>query len=200
MTGTTCLWCSRTFTPRRDGGKAQRFCRETCRRSFDAAGRRWIAGAIATGMLTVDTLRNGPAATRALLPGDILPLPNIPAEKPTPVAPAEPRDEAAKLLDDFLIAVFDLPRDAWPDRAAALPDELYDRIADTSKSASGNPESTLVFERHSVNRDPARPARFFPYRLARVRACVSSSGAAVAVISSDADAHVVISCIVTIVL
>src|SRR6516225_1646904 len=94
VTGTTCLWCSRTFTPRRDGGKAQRFCRETCRRSFDAAGRRWIAGAIATGMLTVDTLRNGPAATRALLPGDILPLPIHPAEKPTPVAPAEPRDEA----------------------------------------------------------------------------------------------------------
>ena len=75
------LWCGEYFEPRRDGGKAQRFCRETCRRSFDAAGRRWIAGAIATGMLTVDTLRNGPAATRALLPGDILPLPNIPAEK-----------------------------------------------------------------------------------------------------------------------
>jgi len=40
----TCAWCGRPFTPRCDGGKRQRFCREVCRRIFDAAGRRWVAG------------------------------------------------------------------------------------------------------------------------------------------------------------
>jgi hypothetical protein len=47
---------------------------------------------------------------------------------PPHVAPAERPDEAAELLDDFLIALLELPGDAWPDLAAALPDELYDRI------------------------------------------------------------------------
>jgi len=32
------------------------------------------------------------------------------------------------LLDDFLIALLDLPGDTWPDLAAALPNELFDRI------------------------------------------------------------------------
>jgi hypothetical protein len=49
-------------------------------------------------------------------------------QKPAPVAPAESPDEAGDLLDDFLIALLDLPGDAWPDLAAALPDDLYDRI------------------------------------------------------------------------
>ena len=66
-----CFWCGKGFMPRRDGGKRQVFCREACRRSFEAAGRRWVAEAIATGTLSVDALRNGTAATRALLPGAI---------------------------------------------------------------------------------------------------------------------------------
>jgi hypothetical protein len=49
------------------------------------------------------------------------------SQKPL-VASAERPDEAADLLDDFLIALLDLPGDAWPDIAAALPDEVFDRI------------------------------------------------------------------------
>jgi hypothetical protein len=73
--GEVCLWCGKGFTPRRHGGKRQVFCRPACRRDFDAAGRRWVAEAIATGALTVDALRNGAAATRALLSGAISPAP-----------------------------------------------------------------------------------------------------------------------------
>jgi len=58
MSVTKCLWCGRAFTPRATGRKAQRFCRPACRRAFDAAGRRWVAGAIAAGALTIPDLRN----------------------------------------------------------------------------------------------------------------------------------------------
>lgn len=73
--GHVCLWCGNGFMPRRDGGKPQVYCREACRRSFDAAGSRWVAEAFASGMLTVDALRNGPGVTRALLSGAISPPP-----------------------------------------------------------------------------------------------------------------------------
>ena len=53
--------------------------------------------------------------------------PGAEPQKPL-VASAERPDEAADLLDDFLIALLDLPGDAWPDIAAALPDEVFDRI------------------------------------------------------------------------
>lgn len=43
------------------------FCRSACRRDFDAAGRRWVAQAITVGVLTVQELKNGPAAMRALV-------------------------------------------------------------------------------------------------------------------------------------
>jgi hypothetical protein len=66
-----CLWCGRAFAPRTSGGHAQRFCRPACRRTLDATGRRFVAEAIAGGMLTVDALRNGPVATRALLPAAV---------------------------------------------------------------------------------------------------------------------------------
>jgi hypothetical protein len=64
-----CAWCGRAFAPGATGGKPQVFCRPACRRAFDASGRRWIAEAIAAGTLTVDALRNGYAATRALIRG-----------------------------------------------------------------------------------------------------------------------------------
>jgi hypothetical protein len=76
--GEVCLWCGKGFTPRHDGGKRQVFCRPVCRRAFDAAGRRWVAEAIATGTLSLDALRDGPAATRALLPGAISPRADTP--------------------------------------------------------------------------------------------------------------------------
>jgi hypothetical protein len=113
----------------RDGGKRQVFCREVCRRVFEPAGCRWVAEAIATGALTVDALRNGAATTRALFPRSISPAP-LPdgASDRRCCEPSWRSDEAADLLDDFLIASLDLPGDAWPDLAAALPDQIYDRI------------------------------------------------------------------------
>src|SRR6516225_2765971 len=62
-----CLWCGRGFSPRRNGGKPQAFCRPACRREFDTAGRRWMAEAIASRRLTVEALRNGLVTTRALV-------------------------------------------------------------------------------------------------------------------------------------
>jgi hypothetical protein len=70
-----CIWCGRPFTPRTTGGHAQRYCSPFCRRAFDAAGRRWVTEAIADGSLTLDQLRNGVAATRALIPEAISPKP-----------------------------------------------------------------------------------------------------------------------------
>jgi hypothetical protein len=87
-----------------------------------------VADAIAGGMLTVDPLRDGIAATRALLPDAISPVPLAEPQKSARVAPAESPDEAADLLDDFLIALLDLPSDVWPDLAVALPDDVFDRI------------------------------------------------------------------------
>jgi hypothetical protein len=71
----TCAWCGKPFNPRTTGGKLQRFCCSRCRRALDGAGRRYIAGALANGMLTIDALRNGPAATRALVVAAISPPP-----------------------------------------------------------------------------------------------------------------------------
>src|SRR5215472_16926237 len=127
-TSTPCPWCGRAFTPRRDGGKTQRFCREPCRRSYDAAGRRWVAKAIAGGTLTLDDLRSGAAATRALLSGAMSPAPIHPAEKPVPGAPADSPDDAAELLNDLLHTLLvDLPA-AWSDLIDAIPEGLFDRL------------------------------------------------------------------------
>ncbi len=102
----TCKWCGRPFAPRGSGGKPQHFCQPACRRALDAAGRRWIAAALADGRLTIDALRNGLAATRAL-----------PADDETPPA----AEETVALLDDVLAALLD---DAW----LGLPDDLLDRL------------------------------------------------------------------------
>jgi hypothetical protein len=67
VTDTICLWCGKGFTARRDGGKRQVFCCPFCRRAFDATGRQWVAEAIATGVLTVDAIKNSPTPTRALV-------------------------------------------------------------------------------------------------------------------------------------
>ena len=128
------MWCGRAFTPHATGGRAQRFCRSACRRAFDAAGRHWVAEAIAGGTLTLDSLRNAAAATRALLPGAVSTGSLSEPQKPAPIAPADSPGEAADLLDDFLIALLDLPGWSdpgswlWNDVAAVLPDELFDRI------------------------------------------------------------------------
>ena len=102
--GSICGWCEKGFTPRRDGGKRQVFCRPACRRAFDAAGRRFVAEAITCGLLSLDQIRNGAAATRALLPGAISPAPITPphpVHSAAPVAPPERCDDAADRLDEF---------------------------------------------------------------------------------------------------
>jgi hypothetical protein len=97
----SCAWCGRAFIPRATGGKRQVFCRPACRRGFDAAGRRWMSEAIASGTLTVDALRNGAAATRALLSGVISPAPISEPQKAAPVEPGESSDEGDELLDEI---------------------------------------------------------------------------------------------------
>jgi hypothetical protein len=87
-----------------------------------------VAEATAAGTLTVDALRNGYAATRALARAAVSPCADDEAEKPALVAPAETADEAGELLDELLIALLELPGDGWSDIAVALPDELFDRI------------------------------------------------------------------------
>ncbi len=62
-----CVWCNRPFRARGGGGRPQRFCRPSCRRSFHAAARAWALNAIENGALTVADIRSGFAATRALL-------------------------------------------------------------------------------------------------------------------------------------
>ena len=105
-----------------------RFCCATHRTAFWSALRRWAERAVAVGALTVDQIRNADPAACTVLPGGkaLAPIPQ--AQKPAPAASAERPEEATELLDDLLLALFDLPGDAWPDLAAALPDEIYDRI------------------------------------------------------------------------
>jgi hypothetical protein len=79
-------------------------------------------------MLTIADLRDGAAAACTLLPNSISPSPISPVEKPAFLFPAERPVEAAELLDDFLIALLELPGDGWSHIAVALPDKLYDRI------------------------------------------------------------------------
>ena len=62
-----CVWCDRAFRSRRTGGRAQRFCRPSCRRQFHAAARRWALDAIGAGMLSVGDIKTGFQRTRALL-------------------------------------------------------------------------------------------------------------------------------------
>lgn len=106
---TTCRWCGRAFAPR-GSGKAQHFCRPACRRALDAAGRRYVAEALGSGVLTIADLESGPAATCAL------------AEEGKEPSPHAETAEPDALLSDVLDA---LPDDAW----ALLPDDVLDRIA-----------------------------------------------------------------------
>ena len=89
------LWCGSRLGGRNDGDKAQRFCRPACRRALDAAGRRWIAGALASGALSSGDVRNGSLTTRALLPCAEAQAPAHGQSAPV-VAPPERPDEAAE--------------------------------------------------------------------------------------------------------
>jgi hypothetical protein len=123
-----CLWCGRSF-PARRGGSPQRFCCAAHRLAFWSALRRWAERAVAAGVLTVADVRNGATPACTLRPGGISPAPVSEPQKPSPVAPAERYSEAEELLDDLLCALFtEIPDNLWYNLAAALPNELFDRI------------------------------------------------------------------------
>jgi hypothetical protein len=130
MTGgaAPCPWCGRTFAPRTTGGHAQVYCSQPCRRAYDAAGRKFVATAIASGTLTVDALK----ATRALPPRTISPAPIDAVRLPVAAAPPESADElAVELLQDLIVAA---PDSEW---FAALPVELLDRLIDWFDAGAG---------------------------------------------------------------
>ena len=53
-----CTWCGITYTPRRNGGSAQRFCSKDCRQDFNAACRMWAAQEYEAERLSIFTLRS----------------------------------------------------------------------------------------------------------------------------------------------
>ena len=68
--GCTCLWCGSMFERRRDGGRAQKYCSEPCRRSFAKAALARTEEAIASGALAREQLRKAsPATPRSFLEG-----------------------------------------------------------------------------------------------------------------------------------
>jgi hypothetical protein len=124
-------WCGRPFTPRTTGGRAQRYCALRCRRAYDAAGRRFVAAAIADGTLTPAALKKAYAATRALMLDAVSPAPISEPRKPASVAPAEGQDETAVLLDELLAALLKLPPDEWAWLVYyRLPGKLVERLRD----------------------------------------------------------------------
>jgi hypothetical protein len=100
--------------------------------AFWSALRRWGERAVSAGALAIADIRNGigngDGTACTLLAGAVSPAPVPEPRKPAPVAPAERPDEVVELLDDFLIALLDLPGDTWPDLVAVLPDEIFDRV------------------------------------------------------------------------
>ena len=129
LSAADCLWCGTGFAPRRDGGKPQVFCRPACRRDFDAAGRRWVAEAIAASVLTVAALRDGAIPTRALLAGGVSPASLSVPQKPAPAAPAERPEEAARSPTSFSIGSIAISKFASlsrvPDRRGHAKDGLW---------------------------------------------------------------------------
>jgi hypothetical protein len=96
---------------------------------------------MAAGALTVHALSNGYAATRALLPGAVLPAQISEPAKPPAAAPPERLGEAEELLEDIadwaLTEGFpDLGRvvrrydDAgpWDILAQLMPDDLFEQL------------------------------------------------------------------------
>jgi hypothetical protein len=64
-----CRWCATAFAPRW-GGSPQTFCRAACRHSYHKAARQQCEREIAAGRLTVEAIRNGPAAAYTLAERD----------------------------------------------------------------------------------------------------------------------------------
>src|SRR5215467_3484342 len=120
----SCSWCDRPFRPRQSGGRAQRFCRPSCRRAFHAAMRAWALNAIAQGRLTLADVKNNAPTTRALLvdPNLTVSVPEVP--RPLSRAPAIAdettlaADELGALLGNILDAVS-------PEELGRLPEPVW---------------------------------------------------------------------------
>jgi hypothetical protein len=99
-----CLWCSRPFRPRESGGRAQRFCRPSCRRAFHAGTRAWALDELAARRVSIGDFKNSLHATRALVPAAFSgsAVQEAPRQLPVPEAPP---DEAAALQSDELGAL-----------------------------------------------------------------------------------------------
>jgi hypothetical protein len=126
----TCLWCGHSFEGHR-GGSPQRFCSAQHRNEFWSSLRHWGERAVASGILTVDHIRNVNVPACTLLPGAAHPVPVSEAGQAAPAspAPAQRPDEAAGLLEDLLIALTDLPQEEFLELARNLPRNLFDRVA-----------------------------------------------------------------------
>ena len=57
MSARACPWCGEPYLPRTNGGKAQRFCSEPCRRGFDRALRAWAQRQWAAGRVKIGALQ-----------------------------------------------------------------------------------------------------------------------------------------------
>jgi len=91
MYNSRCLWCGRTFTPRR-GGSPQRFCCAAHRTAFWSALRRWSERAVAAGALTIDQIRNADLTACTLRLGAISPtLVGRTSEQPSVAVPPPER-------------------------------------------------------------------------------------------------------------
>jgi hypothetical protein len=57
MKADVCAWCGASFTPRKTGGKVQRFCSRRCRTRFHAACRLWAEEQVRRDLLPILTLQ-----------------------------------------------------------------------------------------------------------------------------------------------
>ncbi len=113
-----CVWCNRPF-PAREGGRAQRFCRQSCRRAFHAAARSWVLDAITRGVLTIADIRSGLPATRAL---------RVPKKEPSLV---DGRSGIVQLnLTVLQGAIADLDSLGWLRGAARRHDAVADAVVE----------------------------------------------------------------------
>lgn len=60
-----CLWCGRSFAPRRTGGSKQLYCCAAHRHALGSAARAWAIAAVEAGVISVSLLKAGVSSARA---------------------------------------------------------------------------------------------------------------------------------------
>jgi hypothetical protein len=117
-----CLWCSRSFEPRR-GGSRQTYCRPACRAAYHKAARLWYERAIANGWLTVQDLRSSGAVAYTLPQRGEPPLPlsnNGCAKIALPDAPLKFVANVGRDTGEWLVKLRFIPADRRDDLLAFL--------------------------------------------------------------------------------